>query len=148
MSDVNDFLAGGYPAPILLQERPLLVFVAPNLNLKQTAIATTALTTVVDITGKGVVDFLELYHSNTTARTLTLIITIDGVEVLNQSETSGGSLASSIQAIGISQESGTSGSSDVGLFSFEPIGHRSSLKIEVQTTVSSNTFLRYNRFDT
>lgn len=143
MSNANDFLAGGYPVPILLLERPLYSgAVGAASSLTEVAIGTTSLTTIIDITsGKGVIDFLDFYHTNTTARTLTLIITMDGVETLNQVEVTPGGSGSQICAIGMIDQT-------LGYFSFQPMGYRSSLKVQVQTTNSSNCVARYNRYDT
>jgi hypothetical protein len=105
----------------------------------QTALASsTALTTVVDITGSGFIDFCALQAGTTTATTLRIKITVDGVAIKDYTSSSGTSTGRALVLIGDRPATSM-------LIGGYPLYFRSSLKVEVQQSgaASSNALMRY-----
>tara|TARA_R110002096_G_scaffold152085_2_gene315022 strand:+ start:6395 stop:6853 length:459 start_codon:yes stop_codon:yes gene_type:complete len=133
---------GGGKVPTLIPDRPLSSIV-PDSSIKcisQNSVGSSP-ETQLEILGSGVVNFISFGTTNTSARDLTLIITIDGAEVYNQTLSSGVS-GGSLIPIGFYGDDGGVG---VGL-SFTPTTFSKSLKVETDSTGSTNQFFYHNYY--
>ncbi len=100
----------------------------------RTPLADTALTTFADVTGSGYIDICAIQATSAAASTLLLKLTIDGVVLFNYTSASSSTANRAIIVIG--DYAGTT-----QLAGGIPVYFRSSLKIEVQQSAVTGTFV-------
>jgi len=112
-----------------------------------TGAASAALQELVSITGSGILKF-AMVQSNTAAASPRIVVTVDGVELIDYTTTRGDFSNNCAIAVGGAghDENSTSGSGIIGIV-YEEVPFRTSLSIEVQnddtTAQSPNLYYHY-----
>lgn len=84
--------------------------------------------TLIDLTGRGEVSWLSAYALNSTARTIRMIVTVDGIEVFDATSASVSGTNSGIAAVGAG--------SSTNVNQANVLRYNSSLRVEVASSLS------------
>jgi hypothetical protein len=100
------------------------------------SVAVNALQTMLNITGKGSLNFVAAYSGNTDARTIRIKVTVDSVVIFDATSASVTTASSGIIAIG----SGMSGASAVSGSQFvpQPVRFYSSCLVQIASNVATD----------
>ena len=141
MTTLSSVVGGGLKPPTsIIVGTPISTPTVPA-GINSVAKTGDAKETVLSVTGSGVVSLMFWHTSTTTGRDVTIIVTIDGVEVLNDTQTTTAAVPNALNVAGL-----LSGTSMCGT---ETMVFNSSLLVEMTTTTQfASTHLKYKYYET
>lgn len=123
-SIVNGYSAGGVTPPAMPSP--------PEMNVKETlsgAVTGGTFVTIVNVTGRGALNWAGVKTKDATARTVSLKITIDGTVAFNAASAAVGASDRGIVGVGSWHASATNGN-------YQPTPFYQSMKIEITQSLS------------